>query len=306
MNEGTELYSIGQLSQRTGLPVHTIRFWSERGLVPATERTTGGYRLYDAAAVERLDVVQMLRELGVGLDDVAAVLARQVSVAEVAAVQIRAVESQIRALTMRRALLRTIAERGGTTEETLLMHKLARLSARERQRIIDEFVDGTFADVDLDDDAQVVVGWMRDLPDDPPSAQVAAWVELAELVADDDFRQRIKRIATSGSTVSWADGYALRSVILTVANRALAEGITPTSAAGRRLLDRIIDPDLPAARRRELRDWLETVADARLERYWQLIAILHDRTEPPSAMPAFNWVLATARAHERSSAEGTV
>ncbi|SHN35020.1 MerR family transcriptional regulator [Cryptosporangium aurantiacum] len=267
MNEGTE---IGQLSRRTGLPVHTIRFWSECGLVPATERTAGGYRLFDAAAAERLDLVQMLRELGIGLDDVRDVLARQVSVADVAAVQVRALDAEIRALRLRRALLRVIAEQGATTEETLLMQRLTRLSANERQRIIDEFVDGTFAGVDLGDDAKVVVDWMRELPDelqdDPTAAQVAAWVELAELVADDDFRQRIKRIAASGSAVSWIEGYESRSVILTVANRALAEGTAPASADGQALLERIIDPDLPSARQQELRRWLEVVADARVER----------------------------------------
>jgi DNA-binding transcriptional MerR regulator len=309
VNEGTELFSIGQLSRRSGLPVHTIRFWSERGLVPATERTTGGYRLYDAAALDRLDIVQMLRELGIGLDDIRDVLSRRVSVTESATVQLRAVEAEIRALTMRRTLLRMIADGDGTTEEILLMHKLVRLSARERQRIVDEFVDGAFAGVELDDDGKVVVGWMRDLPgegpDDPTPAQVAAWVELAELVADEDFRQRINRLTTSGPAVSWEEGYELRSVILTVAHRALAKGVVPASAAGRPLLDRIIDPALPAARQQELHRWLQDMADARLERYWQLLAALHGQSASPSVVPAFDWALAASRAHRTSAATGT-
>src|ERR1700761_7881852 len=58
-----ELFTIGQLSRRTGVPARTIRFWSDQGLVPPTARSAAGYRLYDAEAVARLDLIQTLREL---------------------------------------------------------------------------------------------------------------------------------------------------------------------------------------------------------------------------------------------------
>jgi hypothetical protein len=41
-------------------------------------------------------------------------------------------DGQIRTLRLRRAVLSTVAQRGNTIEEALLMHKLARLSAQER------------------------------------------------------------------------------------------------------------------------------------------------------------------------------
>jgi hypothetical protein len=41
------LFSIGQLSRRTGLAVRTIRFWSDIGVVQPVGRTNGGHRLYD-------------------------------------------------------------------------------------------------------------------------------------------------------------------------------------------------------------------------------------------------------------------
>ncbi|MBP2342167.1 DNA-binding transcriptional MerR regulator [Streptomyces cinnamonensis] len=39
------LHSIGELSRRTGLTVKTIRFYSDRGIVPPTARSPAGHRL---------------------------------------------------------------------------------------------------------------------------------------------------------------------------------------------------------------------------------------------------------------------
>ncbi|MFD5831009.1 MerR family transcriptional regulator [Lentzea sp. NPDC060358] len=295
MNNGTELYTVGQLARRTGLSAHTIRFWSDTGVVPPTSRSTGGYRLYDAAAVARFDLVRTLRELGIGLEAVEAILTRRTTVAEVAHVHVRALDAEIRTLKLRRAVLSTIARRGSTTEETSLMHKLARLSAVERQELVDGFIEQTFAGIDLDDDTKVVVEWMRHLPDDPAPHQVDAWLELADLVADDDFRDRVRRAATAGSALA-SHGLELRSTIVEHAGQALA--VAPESAEGRSVLHRICDPGMPPGERRDLCRWLETVADARMERYWELLAALHGEQSPESpAVPAFRWVLAALRAH---------
>ncbi|MFE3055960.1 MerR family DNA-binding transcriptional regulator [Nocardia sp. NPDC059239] len=45
MHEDTDLFTVGQLAQRTGLPGRTIRFWSDIGAVPPVARSRGGYRL---------------------------------------------------------------------------------------------------------------------------------------------------------------------------------------------------------------------------------------------------------------------
>jgi DNA-binding transcriptional MerR regulator len=140
VTDRSELFSIGQLARTTGLPVRTVRFWSDLGLVPPAGRTTGNYRVFDAAAAARLDLVRTLRELGIDLDTVERVLREQVTVADVAAAHVRALDAEIRTLRLRRAVLSSVARRGSTTEEMKLMHELAKLSARERQRIIDEFV----------------------------------------------------------------------------------------------------------------------------------------------------------------------
>jgi len=77
-------FSIGQLARRTGIPVRTIRFWSDAGVLPPSGRTEAGYRLYDAEDVARLELVRTLRDLGVGLEAVQKLLSRQASVRDVA------------------------------------------------------------------------------------------------------------------------------------------------------------------------------------------------------------------------------
>ena len=64
-------YSIGEMAQRTGVKVTTIRYYEARGLLPEPARTAGGQRRYNAVALERLAFIRHARELGFGLDDVA-------------------------------------------------------------------------------------------------------------------------------------------------------------------------------------------------------------------------------------------
>jgi DNA-binding transcriptional MerR regulator len=295
MSTDAELFTIGQLAARTGLTARTVRFWSDAGLVPPAGRSAGGYRLYDAEAVARLDLVRTLRELGLGLEVVRAVLSRAVTLAQVAAAHVAVLDEQIRILRLRRAVLSTVATRGNTIEETLLMHKLARLSAQERQQMIDDFVDRVFADAGPGEPAAGIARQMRqlpaELPDDPTPQQVDAWVELAELIADEDFRQRVRTMAVAGrpETQPALDHQA----VLDHAGRALADGIAPASPEARPVLDQLVPP----AERPRVLAQLETFTDARVERYWQLLAILNGQPPFPPAVPAFEWLIAALRAN---------
>jgi DNA-binding transcriptional MerR regulator len=308
MSTDAELFSIGQLAARTGLTSRTIRFWSDAGLVPPAGRSAGGYRLYDAEAVARLDLVWTLRELGLGLEVIRAVLSRATTVAQVAKAHVAVLDEQIRLLRLRRAVLSTVATRGTTIEETLLMHKLARLSAQERQQMIDDFVDGVFAGVDPQAPGAGIARRMRqlpaELPDDPTPEQVDAWVELAELIADPEFRQRARTMAVAGQQADQradprtgpqaapsASGLDYQAV-LEHAGQALADGIAPGSPEGQSVLDRLI----PAAERPGVLAQLETFTDARVERYWQLLGVLRGQPPFPPAVPAFEWLIAALRA----------
>jgi DNA-binding transcriptional MerR regulator len=308
MSTDAELFTIGQLARRTGVPARTIRFWSDAGLVPPAARSSSGYRLYDAAAAARLDLVRTLRELGLGLDVIEAVLSRARTVPEVAAAHVAVLDVQIRALRLRRAVLTTVASNGHTIEETMIMSKLSQLSARERQQIIDDFVDGVFAGTDPDAPGAGIARGMRqlpaDLPDDPSPEQVSAWVELAELVADESFRQRARSMALAGqndaapSARNHAPGQAQPDYqeVIQHAGQAVAAGVDPASPTGQAVLGHIVAPGTPAAERAAILRQLETFTDARVERYWQLLAILNGQPVPPSGVPAFEWLIAALRA----------
>ena len=301
MDDAADLYTIGQLARRAGLSARTVRFWSDRGVVPPVDRSSGGYRLYDAAAVARLDLVRTLRDLGLGLEPVEALLAKQVTLAELAETHVKALDVEIRTLRLRRAVLHTVARRDSTTEEMTLMNKLARLSAQERQRIIDDFVDNAF-DGAVDADSDVVAGWMRELPgelaDDPTAEKIDAWLELAELVADEDFRQRIRSMVRSGADDNRLEfGLNIRPLVIEHAGSAVERGVAPDSAEGRDSLHRIVPLDLSVEETDSLITWLEMVVDPRVERYWQLLSMLNGIDAGPPTVPAFAWLLAAVRAH---------
>lgn len=54
---------IGEVADRTGLSLRTIRYYGEVGLVTPSARTTGGFRLYGEADVERLQLVKRMKVL---------------------------------------------------------------------------------------------------------------------------------------------------------------------------------------------------------------------------------------------------
>ncbi|HET7622777.1 MAG TPA: MerR family transcriptional regulator, partial [Gemmatimonadaceae bacterium] len=176
MRDDGDLHGIGSLAQRTGVSVRTIRFWCDSGVVPATTRSAAGHRLYDARALARVELVATLRKLGLGLRDIRSVLENRKSVADVAALHVRALDTEIRALRLQRAVLSLIAAGGASTEETKMLDDLARLSASERQQLVDDFVSDSFGSAH---DPSGIGERMRQvtpaLPDDPTAEQLRAW-----------------------------------------------------------------------------------------------------------------------------------
>ena len=66
--------SIGALAKATGTKVETVRWYEQVGLLPAPTRTSGNYRVYDAAHLGRLSFIRRARDLGFSLDQVRALL----------------------------------------------------------------------------------------------------------------------------------------------------------------------------------------------------------------------------------------
>ncbi|PZP35820.1 MAG: Cd(II)/Pb(II)-responsive transcriptional regulator [Roseateles depolymerans] len=65
---------IGELASAAATPVETIRYYEREGLLPAPARTAGGFRVYEAAHLERLQFIRHCRGLDMSLDEVRALL----------------------------------------------------------------------------------------------------------------------------------------------------------------------------------------------------------------------------------------
>ncbi|MGQ4377709.1 MerR family transcriptional regulator [Streptomyces sp. SAS_267] len=299
IDDGTGLLTIGELARATGLTVRTIRYWSDEGVLAPVTRSAGGYRLYDASCVARLELIRTLRELGLGLDDVRRVLAGERTVAEVAAAHVVALDARIRSLKVTRAVLSTVARRGSSAQETTLMNKLARLSAAERGRIIDDFMEETFGGLDTaDPDVRTRLRFgVGDLPDDPTPAQVDAWVELAEMIQDPGFRARMREMiefnaADRGPEVPAGTSLWFMSRLVQLAGEALGQGVEPGSPEADAVLGRLLgDADRAAVLVR-----MESAAHAEMARFRELASLVRGMDPLSAHREEFAWVLAALRA----------
>lgn len=70
----SEKHTVGVVARLVGVSVRTLHHYDEIGLVAPSDRTTGGYRSYSDADVERLHRVLTYRELGFPLEEIAALL----------------------------------------------------------------------------------------------------------------------------------------------------------------------------------------------------------------------------------------
>jgi len=301
--DGDNLCSISAAARRTGLTIKAIRFYADRGIVPPTDRDPAGRRRYDDAAIARLSLLKTLRDLGIDLPTSHRVVQRELTLPEVAATHAEALATQIRTLRLRRAVLTAVAKRGATPEEMTLMHDLAKLSAAERGNLIADFLAAAFAEVAADPRFDGVKRSLTpELPDNPTTEQVAAWVELAELTRDEDFRAAIGEMAAHQA----GDRPGIRkdptAIVLAEVAPALSANVPPTAAEATRIVTAVVaeharataHPD-DAATRRRLLTCLTTANDPRRERYLELLAVINGWSPPLPLTPALTWFTAALR-----------
>jgi len=65
---------IGDLATASGTAIDTIRYYEREGLLPAPGRTQGGFRVYEAQHLERLQFIRYCRGLDMSLDEVRVLL----------------------------------------------------------------------------------------------------------------------------------------------------------------------------------------------------------------------------------------
>jgi DNA-binding transcriptional MerR regulator len=69
------MFSIGEVSRRTGVKVPTIRYYEQMGLMAPSERSEGNQRRYSRSDVERLAFIRHARDLGFEIERIKELIA---------------------------------------------------------------------------------------------------------------------------------------------------------------------------------------------------------------------------------------
>ena len=305
------LYTIGEVARLSGVPVKTIRYYSDVGVLPPSEVTATGYRLYSADDQARLTLIRTLRASGFDVPTITRLLRDEVRPVDAVQLQLEAVEVQLRTLQRQRAVIRAALRRGADAPLAYLERAqvLARLDQQERQAFLARHLERTMEGVPVTPAVRAQFQAMAtfDLPDELNDAQLDAWLELAELATDESFIQQTRNQvrpfweATQGEfdLAAWNATFA---TTMAAAIRAVEAGWAPDSAdaqavvaawlaAYARSMNRPNDPAFAAW----LLDYFDTGADPRAARYWQLIGILRGQTEVPPHAKAFPWLIEALR-----------
>ncbi|MET7289427.1 MerR family transcriptional regulator [Streptomyces sp. NPDC005573] len=284
------LLSIGELALRAGVTVKTVRFYSDRGLLPAASRSSGGHRRYGPEALDRLRLIRSLRGLDLPVPEVDRVLGRgddlTEALEEAVDGRLRELGSQLTALRWREAALRLVrdcpaGERAdrlrlvgavATPPSTAAMARFWRgaLPVRLAPRLVSSILEYA----------------VPQPPEDPTPAQVLTFARLHAIVtapcpAVDPRRPAGNRTDTDCHPDVLYDGlfdaYGLAAGHLK-ADRAPDRG---------QALDRFVAahaearglPDSPGFRR-TLSGLLARAADPLVDRYWELTGELTRSPEP--------------------------
>ncbi|MGK3207488.1 MerR family transcriptional regulator [Amycolatopsis sp. MEPSY49] len=282
---------IGDLARRTGVPVRTIRFYCDEGLLEPA-RSVGGHRRFDPGTVDRLTMVRRLRALGLGLRSITEVMTGARSLDEAVASERAALDREVATLAWRRSMLRAV-------EEAAPADRAARLE------LLTAVQDGYAAHEALvrlwhpmttgpipPDTARMFLDISAPRPPEQPSTgQVVAYASLVVLAADRTLAARVRASTLAGHSRVADLGELHASVGL--ACSLVDVGSSPSSGPA---LDRFVAAhaeawgvgDTPEFRR-ALNRRTAPDRDPRLRRYWRLAG---DVTGEPAPMGvAHTWLL---------------
>ncbi|WP_413103414.1 MerR family transcriptional regulator [Streptomyces sp. Inha503] len=284
--QGGNAVGIGELAARTGLPVKTIRYYSDIGLLPESGRSPGGHRRYAADALPRLRVIQHLRALGTPIAAIAAVMAGERSLGELVTRELDAVQERLREATWRRELLRVLDDCPGPERP----HRLALLAGvgspdDAHDRLVRYWHWALPAGLPRRLTQAVIDGAVPAPPAAPTAATVLAYAGLHAVATADD-RRRQPQPHQVGDVASF---YAGLLDACALAGEALAAGCPDRRAEALghfvRAYARIGGHDDTPAFRAWLRARFRrgTRAGSFSLRYWRQALAVTGETPPPSA-----------------------
>jgi DNA-binding transcriptional MerR regulator len=74
MNSVSPQLQIGQVSQKSGVSIDTIRYYEKEGLLKEPPRSEGGFRLYPAETVDQLVFIQKAQAMGLTLKEIKSIM----------------------------------------------------------------------------------------------------------------------------------------------------------------------------------------------------------------------------------------
>ena len=98
------MMTVNEVSKLAGVSIRTLQYYDSIGLLKPAEYTESGYRLYDDAAMERLQQILLFRELEFPLKEIKEIVARPDFDKQ------KALEQQIELLTMKKEHLENLID----------------------------------------------------------------------------------------------------------------------------------------------------------------------------------------------------
>jgi DNA-binding transcriptional MerR regulator len=300
------LWSIGELAERAGATVKTVRFYSDQGLLPEAARSSGGHRRYGPQALERLQLIRSLRALDLSLPEVRRIIededAAGPALENAVDSRLRELGHELKALRWREAALQLVrdcppAQRAGrlrlltalgTPPSTAPLARFWRtwLPPRMPRPATAAFLEAA----------------VPQPPDEPHPSQVLAFARLHAMTTAPcpNGRQpqpEVHRVAGAGGATLLYAGL-IEAFELAAPHLRRAHEPCPGEA-----LDAYVAAYASAYRSRDTHDFRRLLAarltsEPRLDRYWELAAIV---LTPPGGRPqptpgsADDWLRAALR-----------
>lgn len=302
--DGSADWSIGRLARASGLPVKTVRFYSDAGLL-SSSRTRSGHRRYTAADLARLQLIRSLRALDVDLATITGLLADAVDLHELLARHAETLQVRLESVQRQLAVARAAAD--APTERTLArLQTLVRLEAAERDQLLQRFWTQALGQTPEADATWFRTMGMPSLPAEATGEQIDAWLQLAALAADPDFQRSVQAPAR------WFTDHARPDLDMTTFQNELhhaldlarqardggADPDAPDDPAVRQAVDAYVSAHAYAFAREptpEFARWLDQhlsdLSDPRAECWWQLVVLIQPGSAAPGRDPfMITWI----------------
>lgn len=253
-----KLHTIGEVARISGVPVKTIRYYADIELLLPAEVSESRYRLYTAEEIWRLGLIRTLRHLDFSIEETRKIISGNLSVSGAIALQLEALDTQVRHLERVQAILRQAKKNADDPERSLEhLHGIGdalSMEAEDRSRFLAERLRAAIVTEAAPESwrtrDQYLRGISLQLPEELSPDQAVAWIELVELVNDPSFVTGMQgQVAPFWETVRERDVDADRwhERMESISDRALAA------------IERGEGPDSPAVQE-IVEDWIELFA----------------------------------------------